>query len=260
MSVRDFQPDLARERVSIFVKIFVFFHIVAITSWTLPHTTVTRPLDIDKRNVGTVLHSVGNSISNGTLYFNQKYVTTSPVKFYLYFTGFWQYWDMFSPNPASIDFYCTAVITYKDGTTLDYAYPRMYSMGIPKKYISERYRKFYERVNPDDDKNVWPYFAQRIALINFTNLNNPPVQVKVTRHWFEIAPPEGEGYAKMVADWEQAHPNMKIDPVTDEAYHKEAHENAVRPATNENYKHYDFFTFQVDQMKLMHDKNLGPLG
>ena len=74
---------------------------------------------------------------------------TSPVKYYLIPTGFWQYWDMFAPNPANIDFYCDAEVTYADGSHRTYTYPRMYKLGIIQKYGMERFRKYYERARDD---------------------------------------------------------------------------------------------------------------
>lgn len=186
--------DKEPKRVSFWIKLFVAFHIIAITSWALPKPpddlmNGQAKLAIDRTNPVTAFRSAGNYVSNGTLLFNQNQLKDSPLKFYLLFTGFWQYWDMFSPNPASTDFYGTAEITYKDGRTLLYTYPRMYEMGMAEKYVSERYRKFYERAHPDLYKWIWPTFAQVIALKNYTDPSNPPVKVALTRHWLPIAPP-----------------------------------------------------------------------
>lgn len=188
-------PDTPPKRgVSPWIKLFVFVHLAAVTSWSLPTapealTSGRDRLGVDRSSPLAAVRSIGRDISDGTLLCNDRYVKTSPLKFYLLFTGFWQYWDMFSPNPASVDFYGTALITYKDGSTRLYTYPRMYDLGIPKKYVSERYRKFYERAHLEDYSWVWPTFAQRVALKNCTDPNNPPVKVILTRHWLPIAPP-----------------------------------------------------------------------
>src|ERR1041385_7538633 len=135
------------KRVSVFVKLFIAFHVMAIVSWALPPPPQNEDLAINRQSPKLFAQSLGRFVSDGTLHFNQHFIKTSPVRIYLMYTGFWQYWDMFSPNPASIDFYGTATITYKDGSTKPYTFPRMYEMCIPKKYVSERYRKFYERAH-----------------------------------------------------------------------------------------------------------------
>ncbi|MEA2554504.1 MAG: hypothetical protein QOJ65_2680 [Fimbriimonadaceae bacterium] len=180
--------------VSRAVKLFVFLHLLAITSWAMPQPSSRllsgeEKLEVDKSSVLAAARSIGRNLSDGTLLYNENYVKPSPLKFYLLFTGFWQYWDMFSPNPASIDFYGTATITYKDGTRKLYQYPRMYTMGTTEKYVSERYRKFYERAHLEDFKWIWPTFAQRVALLTYKDPANPPVKIVLTRHWLPIAPP-----------------------------------------------------------------------
>lgn len=216
-------PDEPKRRVSALVKIFVFLHLVAITSWAMP--TAANPneqLTVDKSSPLTVLRSIGRNISDGTLIYNDRYVKTSPLKFYTLSTGFWQYWDMFSPNPASIDFYGTATITFKDGTTKLYQYPRMYEESIPTKYVTERYRKFYERAHTEQERYLWPIFAQRVALLNYRDPNDPPVTVVLTRHWLTVAPPG-------------------------------------QPQQQE-YNSYNYFTYTVDQARLQKDAAGGMFG
>jgi hypothetical protein len=119
---------------------------------------------------------------------DQEYIE-SPIQCYLFTTGFWQYWDMFAPNPSNIDFWGDAIVHYKDGSQKVYQYPRIYLMPIYEKFFKERYRKFYERAND----SIYPYlfkpFAMRVALLNYTNHSNPPVRVDLRRHWLKVADP-----------------------------------------------------------------------
>ncbi len=228
--------------VSFWIKLLVFVHVFAITSWTLPipansdeKLTIDAPPIVDKpsativdkmstrlNHVAGVARSIGRNISDGTLIYNNRFVKASPLQFYVLSTGFWQYWDMFSPNPASIDFYGTASITYQNGITKEYGYPRMYDESIPKKYVTERFRKFYERANQDADSFLWPFFAQRMALDHYTEPNNPPVKVVLTRHWLVVAPP--------------GKPQQK------------------------EYNHYSYYTYTVDLEKLKKDAEGGIFG
>lgn len=171
-------PTPQPKAVSWAVKAFVAFHLFCITVWSLP---VPPPplLQGRVRPVGT----------DPLLIWNQKNLKTiPPVNVYLSVTGFWQYWDMFAPNPAQTDLWVDAEITFKDGTQRHYAYPRIASLSIPDKFPNERYRKFYERVNMDANSYLWPQFALRIAHLN-DNPANPPVTVELTRHWMEIVHP-----------------------------------------------------------------------
>lgn len=158
------------------VKALVAFHAFAILMWALP-SPPSRPWGSD------VL-----------LMYDQR-LKDSFLRYYLTTTGFWQYWDMFSPNPADTDIWCDTIVTFKDGTKKLYKYPRMKELSIPVKYFKERYRKFYERVNQDKNKYLWPTFAQRIALENYRDPNNPPVEVRLRRH-FRVIPPPGKPVPK----------------------------------------------------------------
>src|SRR4051812_8909092 len=101
---------MAEKRVAWWVKAFVAFHVLAITAWTLPLAPKEyrseggkppkTPLDISTKSVPDFFTSVAEYGKYGLLLGNQKYLKDSPVQFYLLSTGFWQYWDMFSPNPA----------------------------------------------------------------------------------------------------------------------------------------------------------------
>jgi hypothetical protein len=128
------------------------------------------------------------SLNDGYRVFNRFVLKDSPIKFYELGTGFWQYWDMFAPNPADADYFGDAVVTFKDGSSLTYEYPRMFKMNILAKYTKERYRKFYERANTEDYQYLWPHFAQYVALLNYKDPHNPPVRVVLWRHWKVIQP------------------------------------------------------------------------
>ena len=174
------EPTPTPERtVSPWVKIFVAAHIFCITVWAIPQP----PESI----------RTGKSPPQGTdwiLVWNSQYLKNlGLVRDYCTFTGFWQYWDMFSPNPAQIDYWGDADVIYRDGSVRHYKYPRMFDLSIPAKYPMERYRKYFERAHSEDYRFLWPVFAQRIALECDDNPQNPPVLVKLRRHWLQIVTP-----------------------------------------------------------------------
>ena len=217
-------------KVSIWVKLFVAFHVIAITVWAIPNPPNPLPKELSSKtrlklnaaSLGTMLSSLQRDahieavrINDGIRIYNLNELKSSPLKYYVLSTGFWQYWDMFAPNPADTDYYGTAIVIYKNGAEKTYQYPRMYKLSIPVKYEKERFRKFYERAHGDADQFLWPYFAQHIALIMDTNPKNPPVEVKLIRHWQVVSAP--------------GKPQPK------------------------HYKHYQYFDYPVNQRRLSKD-------
>lgn len=164
------------KRVHPLVVAFVVFHLVAITIYTLP-----------KPHQGVLDGTLEPRGSDALLRYNQQTLKSNPViAGYLFTTGFWQYWDMFAPDPAQTDIYVTTEVTYFDGSKKAYPYPRIYDLSIPKKFMYERHRKFYERVNEEKSAYLWPPFAQAIAVRAATDAKNPPVMVELTRHWLDL--------------------------------------------------------------------------
>lgn len=121
------------------------------------------------------------------LKFNAEHLRElAPVAAYLHPTGMWQYWDMFAPEPSSMDLWASAEVEFFDGTKTEFKYPRVKDLGLVEKYHSERYRKFFERVNPDDQRFFWAPFAQTIAFKSADNPRNPPVKVALVRHFANV--------------------------------------------------------------------------
>lgn len=209
----------------IWIKMFVALHIVCITMWALPYPKKpymqgTASFGINTSSPANFTQSTSELVTQGFLYLNWKYIKGSPLMYYPGTVGFWQFWDMFAPNPASIDLYLTANVKFQDGSTKPFDYPRIYNLSIPLKYVKERYRKFYENACADDQAYCRPFVAQRIALESFTDPNNPPVQVDLIHHRYVIAPP-GEPQSP-------------------------------------DYSAATYFTYVVDVPKLRHDKGLTP--
>ena len=190
------------------VVAFVAYHIVAITIYALP-----------KPSNDVLSGKVSPRGSDALLAFNVREMKQWAVFYgYLYPTGFWQYWDMFAPDPAQTDIWGDAEVTFLDGTKTMFQYPRMKTSSIPDKFMQERYRKFFERVNLEENPYFWSPFAQAIALKTATDQSSPPVRVTLYRHFQEV---------------------MRHDKQT---------------PNEPPYGSYPFFTFVVDQNKLFADK------
>lgn len=191
--VQPAQPGRIRN-APIWLKVFVAFHLVCITMWSLPYPKKpymngTAQFGVDTSSADRLAQSVSESVTEGILYLNWKHLKGSPLMYYPGCTGFWQYWDMFSPNPASVDLYMEADVLYKDGSKYRYHYPRIKNLPIPVKYVKERYRKFFENANSNDNAYARPFVAQRVALECYKDPANPPVQVTLIRFFYQIAAP-----------------------------------------------------------------------
>jgi hypothetical protein len=142
----------------ILINAFILWHLFALTIWLLPESALRQSC------IGLV----------------SSYMTS---------TGFMQTWTMFSPNPAPVEVYVEARITYADGRARSWIYPRMASMGYIERYRRERFRKLIEMAHPDVNSMVWPSLARYAARRNDVYPRNPPVSVSLVRHFRAIPPP-----------------------------------------------------------------------
>lgn len=187
------RADRPKPNAPWYVKAFVVFHILAITIFAIPNPPAgyqngTMKLGIDSNAPGGVIGSFSRLLVDGLSVWKLNYGRQSILGYYPLSTGFWQYWDMFAPNPVDYDLYATADVVYKDGSSITYKYPRMYELDLLNKYVAERYRKFFERVNVMQP--LWAPFAKRIALVSTKSLNNPVVGVTLWRHQLNLPPPD----------------------------------------------------------------------
>ena len=184
----------APRRVSIFVKVFALVHLFCFVEWSLPNPPqAIANGSYDCRDVQNLARQ-----PLGCLYLaNNMLEGVNPLKYYVMSTGVWQSWDMFAPNPARRDTYLDAEVTFADGTKKIVAYPRMYDLSIPEKYVKERYRKYVERLWKNDYAYKWDQFALYMAQLAYTDRNNPPTLVLVRAHWRDVQPmdqPQQENY------------------------------------------------------------------
>jgi hypothetical protein len=113
-----------------------------------------------------------------------------PFIWYVNFFGLWQNWSVFIA-PRTVNYYMSALITFKDGTQRDWEFPRMEKMGILEKMYKERFRQWgTDAVSDDSMPLLRPDAARFIARLHYKNPSNPPVAIALIRHWTNIPPPE----------------------------------------------------------------------
>lgn len=157
------------------LKGLLAFHILAIFCWTIPES----PKQVQDKTVAP-------SFMDYPLLINQQYLKPGIFRPWVITTGVWQSWDMFAPNPSNRDVWGSAKIEYADGTKKDWTFPRVKEYGYFMKYVKERYRKSFERLNLSSYTVLLPDACMWIARENFDDPNNPPVKVSLYMHLKEV--------------------------------------------------------------------------
>ncbi len=139
------------------VNLFLGFHILAIACWCLPFDTP--------------LFSWGKHF----------------VRPYFLWAGLFQSWDMFAPTPALANSYVEAIVVSKDGSRTTWTFPRMEQLSLTERYVKERYRKFSENLQNDQNDLLWPDVARRVARLNSTP-SNPAKTIILIQKWSPIVP------------------------------------------------------------------------
>ncbi len=108
---------------------------------------------------------------------------------YMDLSGLTQGWDLFAPEPLSMNAYLVAEIAYRDGQTRTWRFPLPQDYGYYRRYFMARRMKWgADALRLDEDAALWPDAARYVARLN--NLpNNPPATVTLVRHWSMIEPP-----------------------------------------------------------------------
>lgn len=162
-------PKLRRAQY-VAINIFLAFHILAIACWCMP---VDVPLVSLCRNL---------------------------VRPYLAWAGLFQSWDMFAPIPKSANTYIDAILIYQDGSRTTWTLPRMEELGFTQKYFKERYRKYADNLQVDDNEALLPDAARYIARLNSTPAR-PVRTVLLIQHYSLIVSRSDGSYTP--EPWEQ---------------------------------------------------------
>jgi hypothetical protein len=109
---------------------------------------------------------------------------------YMVWSGLAQGWNLFAPNPLSLNTRVEAEITYKDGSKGLWAFPLPQHFGYLKRYTMEREHKFsFDSLLNDQFQLLRPDAARYIARHNNIKKDNPPVTVTLVGYRSQIAPP-----------------------------------------------------------------------
>ena len=142
----------------IMISLFVVMYICAIGLWLLPDSETKETL-------------------------------IAPLEPFILYTGLWQTYTVFAPNPRNFNLDLQATIVYRDGSSSVWKYPRMEQMGLLERMEKERFRKYgYDNLNSADNRVLWPDFARYVARLNRRD-GNQPALITLERNWADIAAP-----------------------------------------------------------------------
>lgn len=139
------------------ISVFIAFHLIAITCWALPY--------------------------NPSLLIGAREI----VRPYMLWTGLFQTWDMFAPNPIQVNTYIKAVVMTKNHHMYVWAYPRMEQLSYMERYRKERYRKFAENLLMEKYELLLPDAVNHIARL-YADPSDPPVKVILLKYQSNISP------------------------------------------------------------------------
>jgi hypothetical protein len=157
-------PRTLRDLGGLFVvNLFIVFHVAAFLAWCLPIQSLI--------------------VTN----FKER------IKSYMLASSLFQSWDMFAPDPLRLNLRVDAEITFRDGETRTWYFPRMDELGFVDRYFKERYRKYAtEYLRADGYEALRPDAARYVARLH-NQPENPPVTVTLYRSWSQMQRPAPDG-------------------------------------------------------------------
>ena len=109
---------------------------------------------------------------------------------YMHLSGLTQGWNLFAPEPQSMNAYLIADITYRDGQTREWKFPVPQDYGYFRRYFMARQLKWSaDNLRLDENSGLWPDAARYVARLNNVP-ENPPATVTLIRRWSFIEPPQ----------------------------------------------------------------------
>ena len=110
---------------------------------------------------------------------------------YLRWTGLYQTWDMFAPDPVKVNAYLKSVVMTQQRHVHVWSLPRMEELGYAERYRKERYRKFAEILPLPQNAPLWPDVARHLAGM-FPSKTDPPEKVILIQFVTDIVPGTNE--------------------------------------------------------------------
>jgi hypothetical protein len=139
------------------ISTFILFHLIAITCWAAPTSF-------------WLVAGIRGLVSP-----------------YMAWSGLFQSWDTFAPNPPTANSYVKAAVVTQDHRIHVWAFPRMEELSYSQRYFKERYRKFSEVMLQPNNAAILPDIAKHIAR-SFNSPTDPPEKVLLVQYQTDITP------------------------------------------------------------------------
>ena len=110
---------------------------------------------------------------------------------YMRWSGLFQSWDMFAPDPQSVNSYVKAVVISRDRRMQVWSFPRMEELGFEERFRKERYRKFAEVLPQQQFAPLWPDVARHLGRL-LNNSSDPPDKILLIQFQSDIHPGANE--------------------------------------------------------------------
>jgi hypothetical protein len=139
------------------ISVFILFHLVAIICWATP------------------------------IRFLPFAAVNEMTRPYMLWTGLFQSWDTFAPDPVRTNTYVKAIVITQKGHVRVWSFPRMDQLGFGQRYEKERYRKFVEDVLREQNALLLPDVARHIARF-YNDPADRPQKVLLIKFQTDITP------------------------------------------------------------------------
>lgn len=124
-------------------------------------------------------------------------VLYKPVYPFLSALGFWQSWNVFAPRIRTENFHLLAVITFGDGTTALWEFPRQDLLTGLEQMRAERFRKWAnDRIRYHEYAFLQPDAARYIARLHRTRTDSTEPKTVELMYFSIPIPPPAEGINK----------------------------------------------------------------
>lgn len=144
-------------RLRVLISAFILFHLIVILCWALP------------------------------VEFAPVLRVRQFVRPYMVWTGLFQSWDTFAPNPKGINATLEAVAITQSHRQKTWVFPRMEQLSYWQRYRQERYRKFAEVLPQPQLAPMWPDVAQHL-LPQFRDPADPVAIILLIQNSAPITP------------------------------------------------------------------------
>jgi hypothetical protein len=144
------------------ISAFIFVHLIAITLWAIPYdfSFIVRAREL--------------------------------IQPYMRWTGLFQTWNMFAPNPIPENMHIKAVVITEHHHIHVWDYPRMDQLSFEERYRKERYLKFAEKLLEDRNSLLLADVVKHIARF-YDDPADPPEKVILLKYEAEIRPWTADG-------------------------------------------------------------------